>query len=280
MSTLHIEALSAGYGGGTVLHDVSLDVAAGKVHALAGVNGAGKTTLLHTVAGLLRPTAGRILLDGRDITTLPTHRRARAGIALVPQGRRIFTTLTVAEHLTISWRNHNGAAGRRWDLEAVLDLFPQLATRLRHRGGQLSGGEQQMLAIARALLTQPRLLLADEPVEGLAPTLAAQVRDLLAPVAASGPAILLTTPTPELAEAADRVTILTAGHTTPATGTTGHLDRDRLRAALTPGAPADAPGAVPPAPATAGREPAWAGLLGPPGPAHIPTATSTGEFRD
>jgi branched-chain amino acid transport system ATP-binding protein len=276
---LHIEALCAGYGDGTVLSDVCLDLAAGQVHAVVGVNGAGKTTLLHTIAGLLRPTRGHILLAGRDITGAPTHRRARAGIALVPQGRRVFATLTVAEHLAISSRNRTTAVSPRWDERAVLDLFPQLAARLHHRGSQLSGGEQQMLAIARALLTQPRALLADEPTEGLAPALAAQVRDLLRPVAAAGPAILLATPTPDLTEVADRVTILAGGRAEPAADSAGRVDRHRLRAALTPGAaPPTAPEATPPA--AASHEPAWAELLDRPGPVHIPTTTSTGDTRD
>jgi branched-chain amino acid transport system ATP-binding protein len=265
---LHIEALHAGYGDGTVLHDLHLDAAAGQVHAVAGVNGAGKTTLLHTIAGLLRPTSGRILLDGRDITDLPTHRRARAGTALVPQGRRVFATLTVAEHLAISTRHRKALASRTWHRQAVLDLFPQLAARLHHRGGQLSGGEQQMLAIARALLTQPRLLLADEPTEGLAPTLASQIRDLLPLIATTGPAILLATPTSDLAEAADQVTLLIGGHSASATNSAGHIDGRQLRTALTPGAATPTtPTALP---GSTNREPAWAGLLHPSPSTHRP----------
>jgi branched-chain amino acid transport system ATP-binding protein len=204
---LRLDALRAGYGRGTVLHGITLAVAAGSVHAIVGHNGAGKTTLIHTVAGLLRPAGGRILFDRRDLTTLPAHRRARAGIALVPQGRRVWPTLTVAEHLAIATR-----AGS-WTTRRVLELLPQLAARLRHRGAQLSGGEQQMLAIARALLCQPRLLLLDEPTEGLAPALASQLRALIGELANDGLTILLTAPQPELpATVADRLTVLAAGH--------------------------------------------------------------------
>jgi branched-chain amino acid transport system ATP-binding protein len=204
---LQLDTLRAGYGGGTVLHDITLEVAAGSVHAIVGHNGAGKTTLIHTIAGLLRPTGGRIRFDGRDLTALPPHRRARAGIALVPQGRRVWSSLTVTEHLAISAR-----AGS-WTIERVLELLPQLAARPRHRGAQLSGGEQQMLAIARALLCQPRLLLLDDPTEGLAPVLASQLRELIGELAAGGLTILLAAPQPELPVAvADRLTVLTAGH--------------------------------------------------------------------
>jgi branched-chain amino acid transport system ATP-binding protein len=207
---LHLEALYAGYGRGTVLHDITLEVAAGSVHAVVGHNGAGKTTLIHAVAGLLRPSGGRLLLDGREVTALPAHRRARAGIALVPQGRRVWPTLTVAEHLAIASRTGS------WTRDRVLELLPQLGARLRHRGTQLSGGEQQMLAIARALLCQPRLLLLDEPTEGLAPALASQLRDLIGELVAGGLTILIASPQPELPVAvADRLTVLAAGRAQP-----------------------------------------------------------------
>jgi len=237
---LSLTGLQAGYGAGPVLHAVDLAVAAGGVHAVVGHNGAGKTTLLHTVAGLLRPSAGQVWLAGRDVTGWPAHRRARAGIGLVPQGRRVWHTLSVAEHLALA---HRRSGAGDWDVPRVLALLPQLATRLRHRGGQLSGGEQQMLAIARALLGNPRLLLLDEPTEGLAPGLAGQVRDLIGQLAADGLAILLAAPHPELPVAvADRFTVLTAGRVT--TVATGPADPHRLRAALAPPA-APGPAATP-----------------------------------
>ena len=185
---LSVEHLAAGYAGGTVLQDVTLAVDTGAVCAVVGANGAGKTTLVHTIAGLHRSTAGRITLASRDITRHATARRARAGLGLVPQGRRVFATLTVAEHLAIAARPgpHTPAT--------ILDLFPSLARRLRNRGRELSGGEQQMLAIARALLTQPRVLLLDEPTEGLAAGLAADIDALLQTLADTGIAVLVTAP--------------------------------------------------------------------------------------
>ena len=206
---LRIDNLTAGYHGGTVLDNLTLHTPAGVVHTIVGHNGTGKTTLLHTIAGLHPPTSGNIHLAGQQITTWPAYRRARAGIALVPQGRRIFPHLTVAEHLTIAHRPGP------WTRQHVLDLLPQLATRHRHRGAQLSGGEQQMLAIARALLTQPKLLLLDEPVEGLAPQPAARIRRLVAELAQTGLTILLTSPQPDLAHTlADHTTTLTRSHPT------------------------------------------------------------------
>jgi branched-chain amino acid transport system ATP-binding protein len=206
---LTVRGLRAGYGGGTVLHDVDLDVRGGTVHAILGRNGAGKSTLVHAIAGLLRPYAGVVEVDGVDLAGRPAHRVARAGVGLVPQGRRVFPRLTVAEHLTL-------AASRRprpvWTVPRVLDLLPRLADRLRHRGDQLSGGEQQMLAIGRALLTQPRVLLLDEPCEGLAGELAARVRGLMAELAAGGMTVLLVEQQLNHAiEVADRVAVLDYG---------------------------------------------------------------------
>jgi branched-chain amino acid transport system ATP-binding protein len=230
---LHIEALHAGYGSGTVLHDITLHVQPGTVHAIVGHNGAGKTTLLHTIAGLHPPRRGQLLLAGHQVTRWPAHRRVRAGIALVPQGRRVFPTLTVAEHLRIATRPARSEVA--WTQARVLDLLPQLGARLSHRGGQLSGGEQQMLAIARALLTQPRLLLLDEPTEGLAPSLTAQLHTLIGHLANPDQTehdltVLLAAPHPDMAATlADQVTILTGG---TATTLAGPPDPDQLRTAL------------------------------------------------
>jgi len=187
---LRVRGLCAGYHGGTVLHGVDLDVPAGSVRALVGRNGAGKSTLVSTVAGLLRPYRGTVEVCGVDVAGRPAHRVARAGVGLVPQGRRVFASLTVAEHLTLSARTRPRPAPP-WTVPRVLDLLPRLAERLQHRGDQLSGGEQQMLAIGRALLTQPRVFLLDEPCEGLAGDLAARVRTVLAGLARDGLAVLL-----------------------------------------------------------------------------------------
>jgi branched-chain amino acid transport system ATP-binding protein len=204
---LTLDGVVAGYGGGQVLHGIGLAVPAGSVTALVGPNGAGKTTLVHAVAGLVPVAAGTVELAGTVLSGQPPHRVARAGVGLVPQGRRVFASLTVAEHFTL--------AGRRpgeWDTARVLGLFPRLRDRLRHRGAQLSGGEQQMLAIARALLRQPRLLLLDEPCEGLAPDLARRIRRLVRELAGEGMTVLLVEQGPEVVlDVADRVAVLDHG---------------------------------------------------------------------
>ena len=205
---LRVDGISAGYGGGTVVHRIDLTVPAGSVHAIVGHNGAGKSTLLHTIAGLIKPGAGKMLLDGKDVTRLPAHRRARAGVGYVPQGARVFASLTVAEHLSLGRKGD-------WTRQRILDLLPRLGERLRHRGAQLSGGEKQMLAIARALQTQPRLLLLDEPTEGLAPVVIDQIRAAIKVLAGDGLGILVATPQPDLALAvAGTMTVLTAGRIT------------------------------------------------------------------
>lgn len=220
---LEAHGLTAGHRGVPVVRELDLRVEPGQVHVLLGNNGAGKTTLLHTVAGLLRPIAGSVRLAGAELAGRPAHRVARAGVGLVPQGRRLFASLTVAEHLSLAGRA--GSTGARWTRARLLELLPRLAERLQHRGDQLSGGEQQMVAIARALLGQPRLLLLDEPVEGLAPGVAAQIRGLVRGLADEGVAVLLAAPQLELAvELADQVTVLAAG--APVEACTG----DRLRA--------------------------------------------------
>jgi branched-chain amino acid transport system ATP-binding protein len=167
---LHVDGLRCGHGEAVVLSDVSFTLAAGRSLALLGRNGTGKTTLIDTLAGVAQRHAGRIVLAGREIHTLPAHQRAAAGIGWVPQERNIFKSLTVHENLTAVAR-----AGP-WTPERIYTLFPRLAERKRNLGTQLSGGEQQMLAVGRALVLNPRLLLLDEPLEGLAPII---VQELL-----------------------------------------------------------------------------------------------------
>jgi branched-chain amino acid transport system ATP-binding protein len=218
--TLTVQGLRSGYGGGTVLHGVDLAVPTGTALAVLGRNGAGKTTLVHTICGLLRPKGGSVRLDDEELAGRPAHRVARAGVALVPQGRRVFGSLTVAEHLTLSRRRGE------WSVPRVLELLPRLGERRRHRGDQLSGGEAQMLAIARALLTQPRLLLLDEPCEGLAVGLAERVRAVVAELARGGLTVLLVEQQPEHALAvAERVALLADG-AVAATHTAAELRAD------------------------------------------------------
>jgi branched-chain amino acid transport system ATP-binding protein len=162
---LSLDGVTAGYGDAVVLEEVSLQLGAGSSLAVLGRNGAGKTTLLLTIMGLTRQHEGRLRLYGADIGALPTHRRARAGLGWVPQERWVWPSLTVDEHLTAVAR-----AGH-WNAQRVFELFPRLRERRRNHGNELSGGEQQMLAIGRALTLNPRVLLLDEPMEGLAPIL-------------------------------------------------------------------------------------------------------------
>jgi branched-chain amino acid transport system ATP-binding protein len=171
---LEVTGVSAGYGAVQALSDVSLHVGRGEIVTLIGANGAGKSTLLMTLCGAPRARAGRILLDGEDITRLPTHQIMRRGVAQSPEGRRIFPRMTVRENLIMGAEAlSRGAAGPR--LDQVFALFPRLKERLGQRGGTLSGGEQQMLAIGRALMSDPRLLLLDEPSLGLAPLVVRQI---------------------------------------------------------------------------------------------------------
>jgi branched-chain amino acid transport system ATP-binding protein len=175
---LKIQGLRSGYGLIEVLHGIDIAVREGRIATIIGANGAGKTTLLRTICGLVRASAGEIVFAGRKVTSLPTPELVRHGIALVPEGRRIFALMSVFENLQM------GAYARALDLfdrdlEFVLALFPQLKERMRQSGGTLSGGEQQMLAIARALMSRPRLLLLDEPSLGLAPLVVRQVFDAL-----------------------------------------------------------------------------------------------------
>ena len=187
---LAVENLVAGYGGSRVLHELSFAVPAGEVVTLLGRNGMGKTTTVRSIMGLVRPAAGRIAFDGAEVTGLPPYRIAQRGIGLVPEGRQVFPTLTVEENLVATAANRTGGAAR-WTLPAVLALFPRLAERRRNLGSRLSGGEQQMLAIGRALMTNPRLLILDEATEGLAPLIRAEIWAVLARLRAEGQSILL-----------------------------------------------------------------------------------------
>lgn len=175
---LNIGQLNCSYGETTILRDINLTIPAGKVMALMGRNGVGKTTLLKTIMGLLRPLAGEIFFDGQEITNWSPEKRARGGIGYVPQGRDIFPYLTVEENLLLGLEAHKTGRGMAIP-EGIFDLFPALKSMLLRKGGDLSGGEQQQLAIARVLVSEPKLLLLDEPTEGIQPSIVLQIENTI-----------------------------------------------------------------------------------------------------
>lgn len=199
------------YGSSHVLHGVDFTVARGETVALMGRNGMGKTTLLRSLLGLTPPARGRVAIDGRDMTGAHPHQIAREGIALVPEGRGIFPNLSVREHLVMAARP--GRGGRReWTLARVLETFPRLAERLDHGGAQLSGGEQQMLTIGRALMTNPALLILDEATEGLAPIISREIWAILRKIRATGiAAVIVDKNHAAVTAVAERAVILVKG---------------------------------------------------------------------
>jgi branched-chain amino acid transport system ATP-binding protein len=205
------EGLHSYYGASHVLRGIDIAIAPGEALGLMGRNGMGKTTLIRTLLGLLRPRRGEVLVDGERVTGAAPSRIARRGIGLVPEGRGIFANLTVKENLLLAARP--GIDGSRaWTFERVLTSFPRLSERLGHGGGQLSGGEQQMLAIGRALLTNPRLLILDEATEGLAPLIRQEIWRIVALVRESGIATLIVDKNvAHLATLADRFLVLVKG---------------------------------------------------------------------
>ena len=188
---LHLQDIESGYGAGQVLFGVSLSVPAGRVVSLMGRNGMGKTTTIRTIMGQLPLTAGQISRFGNDQPDQLPFQIARLGLGLVPEGRQIFSNLDVTENLKTFYRPPRDGGGSHWHYERVLDLFPRLAERRDHAGNHLSGGEQQMLAIGRALMTNPKLLILDEATEGLAPIIRTQIWDCLATLKAEGQSILI-----------------------------------------------------------------------------------------
>ncbi len=254
---LRVRDLTVHHGQLRALQDVSLEVPAGHVHAMIGANGAGKSTLLRTIAGLHHPTNGSVLLDGADITGLRPERRVAAGIALVPEGRRLFPSLSVEENLQV------GASRARpgpWTTDAIYDLFGWMRDRRQQRAAQLSGGEQQAVAIGRALAANPRVLLLDELSLGLAPVVVRRIYDLLPQLAATGVTILLVEQDVSQALAvASYVHCLLEGRITlagsPAALTGQQIEEAYFGAAAGGGGP----GSRPPAPA-AGTSSGQAGL--------------------
>lgn len=208
---LEVDAVHVGYGDLPALHGLSVTVAEGETLAVIGANGAGKTTLLRTIAGMLRPTSGEVRLDGEPVTALPDHQRVARGIAMSPEGRRLFASLSVEENLVV------GAFSRRpgpWNLRTVYELFPLVADRRTRPAANLSGGEQQAVAIGRALMANPRLLLLDEVSLGLAPVVVGQLYEALPQITAQGTTVLVVEQDVHQAlSVADRVQCLLEGRT-------------------------------------------------------------------
>ncbi|MFI6279809.1 ABC transporter ATP-binding protein [Streptomyces sp. NPDC050988] len=245
---LSVRDLRAGYAGTTVLDGVEFTVPSGTVVALLGRNGVGKTTFVHTVMGMLKPYSGSIRVDGREFAGAPAHTVARGGVAIVPQGRRVFAPLTVEENLRIAVRasrrsresresrgpSASGGGSGPWTVERVYELMPRLAERRANRGDQLSGGEQQMLAIGRALLRNPRLLLLDEPSDGLAPAVVDLIAEVLEGLRGEGIAAVLVEQDLHLAfRLADEVAVMQKGRIVHRSSTADfRQDRDRAHSLL------------------------------------------------
>jgi branched-chain amino acid transport system ATP-binding protein len=233
---LEVSGLSARYGPVSALRDVSLEVRAGELVALIGANGAGKSTLLRAIAGLVAPAAGRVALDGRDVTGQAPEAMIRAGVALVPERRRVFADLTVLDNLELGGyalpRGHDFRSRLEAGVEEAYRLFPVLRRRRDQLAGTLSGGEQQMLAIGRALMTRPRLLLCDEPSLGLAPLVVAEIMRLLSTLREAGTTILLVEQNARMAlRSADRAYVLEVGSVVLSGAASDLLQDDQLKAA-------------------------------------------------
>mgnify|MGYP005813722329 CR=1 FL=1 len=232
MSLLTVESLKVAYGGIQAVKGISLEVAPGELVALIGSNGAGKTTTLKALAGLLQPASGKVHYNGKLLQQVPAHQRVRAGLALVPEGRGVFARLTVEENLQMGAYTRGDAANTAADLERMYALLPRLAERRAQLAGTLSGGEQQMVAMARALMSRPKLLMLDEPSMGLAPMMVAKIFETIRDISAQGVAILLVEQNARLAlEAAQRGYVLEGGLVTLAGSAASLLGSDEVRRA-------------------------------------------------
>jgi len=229
---LEVRDLKVAYGGIQALKGISLDVAPGELVALIGSNGAGKTTTLKALAGLLHTTAGRVRYAGKSLSNCAAHQRVRDGLALVPEGRGVFARLNVEENLQMGAYTRNDTAQVGADLERMYTLFPRLAERRKQLAGTLSGGEQQMVAMARALMSRPKLLMLDEPSMGLAPMMVAKIFETIRDISAQGVSILLVEQNARLAlEAAQRGYVLESGLITLSDNAANLLGSDEVRRA-------------------------------------------------
>ena len=226
MALLEVEGVSVSYGAVEAVRDISLSVAAGEIVTLIGANGAGKTTILRAISKLASPRSGTIRFDGRDITKSPPEALVRLGMAHSPEGRQVLAKQTVGDNLELGAYVRNDRAGIARDMERMYELFPRLSERRRQPAGTLSGGEQQMLAMARALMSQPRLLLLDEPSLGLAPLLVAEIFEIIAGLGAMGTTILLVEQNARLAmRIASRTYVVESGSIV-LSGPSGELAND------------------------------------------------------
>ena len=232
MSLLALERLEVAYGGIRAVKGIDLEVESGEMVCLIGANGAGKSTTLRAITGLVRAAAGRVRYDGADISGLRVHDIARRGLAMVPEGRGVFPQLTIEENLAMGAYARRDKAAVRSDTAHVFELFPRLAERRRQTAGTLSGGEQQMLAIARALMSRPKLLLLDEPSMGLAPLMVERIFEVIRTVAAEGVTLLLVEQNARLAlEVSHRGYVLDGGLVTISGPARSLLDDPRVREA-------------------------------------------------
>ncbi|MBH0238789.1 ABC transporter ATP-binding protein [Methylobrevis albus] len=232
MRTLDVRDLTVAYGAISAVRSASFTAAAGKITAVVGANGAGKTTVLNAISGLRDVRAGRIDMDGQDIGALPPHERVRAGIAQVPEGRRLFGRMTVAENLEIGAFVRQDRAKVRQDIERILVLFPRLKERYRQLAGTLSGGEQQMVAMGRAMMADPSVLLLDEPTMGLAPQIVDLVLEAVQAINAQGVTVLLVEQNAYRAlEIADQAFVLETGEVTLSGSGEELLSHPRVRSA-------------------------------------------------
>jgi branched-chain amino acid transport system ATP-binding protein len=236
MAILELKNLDVRYGAIRALHGINISVEQGQIVAILGANGAGKSTTLRAISGLIRPTAGEVIFDGKPIHKLPAHKIVSLGISHVPEGRGIFPNFTVSENLTIgSYTRPRNEAGKKQiadDLENALGLFPRLRERLHQVAGTLSGGEQQMLALARALLARPRLLILDEPSLGLAPQIVQIIFQIIRQINQQGATILLVEQNVHMAlQAAHHAYVLEVGHVAMSGDAKTLMNSDRVREA-------------------------------------------------